>query len=89
MADIEYANADFDAAVTCLTQAGESVFEAFCPAFSVLGSSVVESALVGVDAVVKAAMTSLAGAATELATDTTTVHDELRRTDAALAGSDG
>lgn len=89
MADIEYADSDFTAAISCLTQAGDAVADGFCPAFSVLGSSIVESALADVDTVVRATMTSLGGAGRQLAADATTVHEELRRTDAALAGGTG
>jgi hypothetical protein len=86
MSDIEFDDSDFTAAVSHLRQAGDAAVESFCPAFGVLGASVVESALNRVDGVVRSAMTALAGVGDELATDTATVHDELRRTDAQLAG---
>lgn len=87
MADVEYSDSDFTEAAAQLRQAGEAASDASCPAFSVVGSTVVESALDRVDAVIRSGMDALAGVADELLTDTSTVHAELRRTDAELAGA--
>lgn len=86
MSDVEFEDSDFTEAISHLRHAGDDAVEPFCPAFGSLGSSVVGSALGRVDVIVRAAMTALAGVADELATDTSTVQSELRRTDAQLAG---
>ncbi|MGZ0712025.1 hypothetical protein ACWPKO_27175 (plasmid) [Coraliomargarita sp. W4R53] len=87
MADVEYGNADFTAAVSHLRSAGGSPSDAFCAAFGVAGSAAVEAALGDVDAVVRSAMGALAEAGLQLATDTAKIHSELQHLDAGLAGA--
>ena len=89
MADVEFADSDFAEAVLNLTKAGDAPADGFCPAFGVLGSPIVESALGDVDAIVRQAMSALAGVGDDLSRDVDTVHTELRALDAQLAGAPG
>jgi hypothetical protein len=89
MADVEFADSDFADAVLSLQKAGDAPVDGFCPAFGVLGSPVVESALGDVDAVIRHAMSALAGVGHDLSVDVDTVHTELRALDAQLAGASG
>ncbi len=89
MADVEFADSDFAEAVLSLQKAGDAPAEGYCPAFGVLGSPVVESALGDVDAIVRQAMSALAGVGHDLSVDVGAVHTELRALDAQLAGASG
>ena len=89
MADVEFRDSDFAEAVLNLQKAGDAPADGFCPAFGALGSSVVESALGDVDAVIRHAMSALAGVGHDLSVDVGTVHTELRALDAQLAGASG
>ncbi|HEY9308626.1 MAG TPA: hypothetical protein VIP82_12575 [Microbacterium sp.] len=89
MADVEFADSDFAEAVLNLQEAGDAPADGFCPAFGALGSPVVESALGDVDAVIRHAMSALAGVGHDLSVDVDTVHTELRALDAQLAGAPG
>lgn len=88
MADIEFSDSDFTEAVAHLLDAGAASVDAFCVAFGALGSTVVESALGDVDALVRQAMAALAGVGGDLSIDVGTVHTELRELDAQMAGAD-
>ena len=61
MADVEFENSDFAEAILHLQKAGDTAADGFCPAFGVLGSPVVESALGDADAIIRHAMGALAG----------------------------
>jgi hypothetical protein len=89
MADVEFENSDFAEAILNLQKAGDTAADGFCPAFGVLGSPVVESALGDADAIIRHAMSALAGVGHDLSVDVDTVHTELRALDAQLAGASG
>lgn len=87
MADVEFEDSDFAAATSHLTQAGVAPVAPFCPSFAAVGSGVVASAVGDVDALIRQAMSALAGVAAELSADVDTVHTELRALDARMAGA--
>ncbi|WP_378783253.1 hypothetical protein [Microbacterium koreense] len=86
MADVVFRHSDFTDAVTHLRDAGDAAVDMVCPAFGVVGSAIVESALVGVDGVFRGAIVALAEVGAQLAVDTETVHAELRELDTQMAG---
>lgn len=88
MADVEFADSDLAVATSHLAQAGVAPGDPFCPWVGAVGSDVVASAIGDVDALVRQAMTALAGVAAELSADVHTVHTELRALDARMAGAD-
>jgi hypothetical protein len=89
MADVEFEDSDLTEAVLNLQKAADVPGDGFCPAFGVLGSPVVESALGDADAIIRQAMSALAGVGHDLSVDVDTVHTELRALDAQLAGASG
>ncbi|WP_347977682.1 hypothetical protein [Microbacterium sp. ProA8] len=89
MADVEFEDSDLTEAVLNLQKAGDVPGDGFCQAFGVLGSPVVESALGDADAIIRQAMSALAGVGHDLSVDVDTVHTELRALDAQLAGASG
>lgn len=86
MADVVFRHSDFTDAVTHFRDAGDPSVDMVCPVFGVVGSSVVESALIGVDGVFRGAIVALAEVGAQLSVDTATVHTELRELDTQMAG---
>jgi hypothetical protein len=86
MGVVEFSNADFAVAGEQLRVASEAFDDASHPEFGAVGSSVVESALLRVDDILRGVTTSLSDAGAELVARTAAVQSELQRTDAELAG---
>ncbi|WP_127818924.1 hypothetical protein [Microbacterium sp. CPCC 204701] len=89
MADVEFSDSDFAEAISHLLDAGDAPVDTLCVAFGALGSTVVESAVGSVDALVRHAVTALVGVGDDLSADVSTVHTELLALDAQMAGTGG